>query len=243
MPATHVRQSVHPLLLLVTCSLLGALVPAERAMAQTQRPAEDRFASDEEYGVWNPDSPDRCRWFVEQYNLLTPKIQAANKAGNSETRNQLTAQRQSLYNDYWECVARRKPPPLDAGTTENVPGTAETYPDPRQTGSATRCGPAGGSTDCPPNVRPWKGSGWAPNLIAPNGTRYTREKIDVNIVDYVGMTGTYPTEVRLDNTGNRAYTHALGNVDSQRKTFTITSLRDKINQDIRLSTSVVIRLR
>jgi hypothetical protein len=42
MPATHVRQLVHPLLLLATCSLLGALIPAERAMAQTQRPVEDR---------------------------------------------------------------------------------------------------------------------------------------------------------------------------------------------------------
>ena len=47
----------------------------------------------------------------------------------------------------------------------------------------------------------------------PNGTRYTREKIDINIVDYVGMTGRYPTEVRLENTGNRAYTHAFGDVE------------------------------
>ena len=60
MPATPVRQLVHPLLLLATCSFLGALLPAERAMAQTQRPAEDRFASDEEYGVWNPFTNRWC---------------------------------------------------------------------------------------------------------------------------------------------------------------------------------------
>ena len=57
------------------------------------------------------------------------------------------------------------------------------------------------------------------------------------------MTGRYPTEVRLENTGNRAYTHAFGDVDPRRKTFTITSLRDKLNQDIGLPTPIVIRLR
>jgi hypothetical protein len=76
-----------------------------------------------------------------------------------------------------------------------------------------------------------------------NGIRYSRERIFVNIVDYVSMPTRHQTEVLLESSGNRAYTHAFGDVDTRRKTFTVTSVWDKSGRDIPMLRPVVIRVR
>ena len=227
-------------LMLATCSLLAVWIAAERVSARTLRPAQDQFASDQRFDAWNPQSPPKCQTFVDEYNRLTPQIYAANASRTFDRRNELTALRQKDFVGYWNCVASQ-PPLLHGSVTENVPGTTPTYPSPQTIGSASRCG-SRDATNCHGNARPWKGSNWVPELIL-HGTRYSRERILVNIVDYLGMPGRYQTEVLLESSGNRAYTHAFGDVDTRRKTFTVTSVRDKSGRNIPIPRPVTIRLR
>ena len=227
------------ILLLATCCLLAAWIAAERPSAQS-RPAQEQFGSDQRYGRWNPASHPDCQKFVDEYNRLTPEIYAANAARQFKRRHELTELRQKHFDDYWKCMATRRPL-LKGGVTESVPGTTPTYPAPQMSGSATQCGPDGG-TNCPGNARPWRGSGLVPALTL-NGIRYSSERISVNIVDYLSMPETYQTEVHLESAGNKAYTHAFGEVNTRRKTFTVTSVLDKSARDIPIPRPVVIRLR
>jgi hypothetical protein len=227
--------------MLVTCGFLAVWIAAERVSARTHRPLQDQFASNQQYGRWNPASHPDCQKFVDAYNKLTPEIYAANANRNFTRRHELTEQRQKYFDEYWNCMATRRPL-LQGKVTHSVPATPETYPSPQMVGSATQCGPGGTSTNCPGRLRPWKGSNWVPALTL-GGIRYSREKIFVNIVDYVGMSETYQTEVLLESSGNRAYTHAFGEVDTRRKTFMVTSVRDKSDRDIPMPRPVSIKLR
>jgi hypothetical protein len=228
-------------LLLATCSVLAVWVAAERPLAHGRPPNQDQFGSTQQAGAWNPDSPAECRKFVDEYNRLTPQIYAANAARDFARRHDLTVERKRWFDAYWKCVASQRP--LLKGTvTETVPGPPPSYPSPQMIGTASQCGPQSTATNCPGNARPWRGSNWIPALTL-NGIRYTRELVSVNIVDYVSMPQTYQTEVVLESSGNRAYTHAFGDVNTRRKTFTVTSVRDKDGRDIPISRPVVIRLR
>ena len=229
------------ILLLATCCLLAAWIAAERPSAQS-RPAQDQFASDRQYGRWNPASHPDCQKSVDQYNSVTPQIYAANAAKKYDERHTLTEQRQQYFDEYWKCMKSRRPL-LQGSVTENAPGTPPSYPASQQIGSATQCGPQRGtSTNCPPHVAPWRGSGLVPALTL-NGTRYSSERISVNIVNYVSMPERYQTEVHLGSAGNKAYTHAFGEVNTRRKTFTVTSVRDKSARDIPIPRPIGIRLR
>ncbi len=91
------------------------------AFASTLAVAQDVYSSaGGNTGQWNPQGPLVCQVHADQYNELTPKIDAAAKARNTETKNDLTAQRSQKKADYQTCVQGNRPL-LKGGVSSNAP--------------------------------------------------------------------------------------------------------------------------
>jgi hypothetical protein len=96
----------------------GALMLAGGSMlAETQ----DVFSSGgSNTGQWNPEGPQICQKHVAQYNALTPQIQAAARARNTETMHDLSAQREEKKKNYQGCVEANSGLLLQGKVTDNA---------------------------------------------------------------------------------------------------------------------------
>jgi hypothetical protein len=82
--------------------------------------AQDTYASSGNTGQWNPQGPLICQVHVDQYNALTPQIDAAARARSTQLKNDLTAQRSLKKADYQACVQNNRPL-LKGSASANVP--------------------------------------------------------------------------------------------------------------------------
>jgi hypothetical protein len=83
--------------------------------------AQDVFSSGgSNTGQWNLGGPQICQKHVAQYNELTPQIQAAAKARNTETMHDLSTQREEKKKNYQGCVEANSGLLLQGKATENA---------------------------------------------------------------------------------------------------------------------------
>ena len=163
---------------------VGSVFAHSPAMAQG-----DTYSSTTNYGVWNPGSPKKCQWFVDQYNGLTPRIKAAYARRQNAEAHRLTVQRESYKAKYQQCLEGKLLPPFNVTGSISVPGQTQTYPPPQQgavappagslTGGAAGGGARGGTTAGP--GAPWKGSATLPGFTSSAGVRYNPEQLQISI--------------------------------------------------------------